>query len=43
MPLKPILMKAIHAQQASGEVFTGQWSDIGTVERLNTLSEQLNC
>ena len=43
MPLKPILMKAIHAQQASGEVYTGQWSDIGTVERLNALSEQLNC
>ena len=43
MPLKPILMKAIDAQQASGEIYTGQWSDIGTVERLNALSKQLNC
>jgi MurNAc alpha-1-phosphate uridylyltransferase len=43
MPLKPILMKAIHAQQASGEIYDGQWSDIGTVERLNALSQQLNC
>jgi len=40
-PLKPILMKAIAAQQASGEIYSGQWSDIGTVERLETLSQQL--
>jgi len=42
MPLKPILMKAIDAQQASGEIYQGQWSDIGTVERLATLSERLS-
>ena len=40
-PLKPLLMKAIDAQQATGERYNGQWSDIGTVERLETLSQQL--
>jgi MurNAc alpha-1-phosphate uridylyltransferase len=40
-PLKPLLMKAIEAQQASGEIYTGQWSDIGTVERLEALDQQL--
>ncbi len=42
LPLKPILMKAIEADKASGEVYTGQWSDIGTVERLAALSQQLS-
>jgi len=42
LPLKPILMNAIEANRASGEVYTGQWSDIGTVERLDALSQQLN-
>ena len=40
-PLKPLLMKAIDAHQAAGEIYTGQWSDIGTVERLEALSQQL--
>jgi len=42
MPLKPILMKAIELNQAYGEIYQGQWSDIGTVSRLNALSEQLS-
>ena len=41
-PLKPILLSAIAAQQVSGEVYSGQWFDIGTVERLNALSNHLN-
>jgi MurNAc alpha-1-phosphate uridylyltransferase len=41
-PLKPILLTAIAAQQVSGEVYSGQWFDIGTVERLNALSNHLN-
>jgi MurNAc alpha-1-phosphate uridylyltransferase len=40
-PLKPLIMKAIGAQQAAGEIYGGQWSDIGTVKRLETLSQQL--
>lgn len=42
MPLKPILDKAINAKQASGEIYQGQWSDIGTVSRLAALSDQLS-
>ena len=41
-PLKPILLSAIAAQQVSGEVYSGQWFDIGTVERLNALSNHLS-
>jgi MurNAc alpha-1-phosphate uridylyltransferase len=41
-PLKPILLAAIADQQVSGEVYSGQWFDIGTVERLNALSNHLN-
>ena len=41
-PLKPILLTAIAAQQVSGEVYSGQWFDIGTVERLNALSNHLS-
>lgn len=41
LPLKPVLMKAITQQQITGEHYQGQWSDIGTVERLTALSEQL--
>jgi MurNAc alpha-1-phosphate uridylyltransferase len=41
-PLKPILLAAIADQQVSGEVYSGQWFDIGTVERLNALSNHLS-
>ncbi|NQZ54603.1 MAG: nucleotidyltransferase family protein [Piscirickettsiaceae bacterium] len=40
-PLKPLLLKAIAQQQVSGELYQGQWSDIGTIERLNDLAEKL--
>jgi MurNAc alpha-1-phosphate uridylyltransferase len=40
-PLLPVLKKAIAAQVASGEVFTGTWLDVGTPERLQWLDAQL--
>lgn len=42
LPLKPLLLKAIAQQQVSGEVYSGGWSDIGTIERLQQLAAQLN-
>jgi MurNAc alpha-1-phosphate uridylyltransferase len=33
-PLAPILRQAIQNGQVTGELFTGYWSDIGTLERL---------
>ncbi len=42
LALKPLLLDAITKQQLQGELYEGQWSDIGTVERLQQLNEQLN-
>lgn len=42
MPLKPILVAAMAAEQATGEVYNGQWSDIGTVARLRSLDQHLS-
>ncbi|NOQ82024.1 MAG: NTP transferase domain-containing protein [Methylophaga sp.] len=42
LALKPLLLSAIEKQQLSGEHYLGQWSDIGTVERLQALTKQLN-
>ena len=42
LALKPLLLKAIDKQQLQGELYQGQWSDIGTVERLQQLNKQLN-
>ncbi|NQY26467.1 MAG: nucleotidyltransferase family protein [Piscirickettsiaceae bacterium] len=42
LALKPLLLKAIEQQQATGEIYQGNWSDIGTVERLQELTSQLN-
>jgi MurNAc alpha-1-phosphate uridylyltransferase len=39
--LLPLLEKAIVAGQVSGEIFNGQWLDIGTPERLQALQDQL--
>ena len=39
--LAPVLIKAMNNGQASGEHFQGDWQDIGTVERLNSLNQQL--
>lgn len=42
IPLKPILVEAMQKNQVSGQHYKGQWSDIGTVERLTTLANQLD-
>ena len=39
--LKPVFLAAMSKQQISGEHYQGQWSDIGTVQRLQQLDEQL--
>ncbi len=39
--LKPLFDQAIDSQRVSGEIFHGQWSDIGTVERLQALEKAL--
>lgn len=41
-PLLPLLKKAICTQQATGEVFHGQWLDVGTPERLQWLDARLS-
>ncbi|PCH66123.1 MAG: mannose-1-phosphate guanylyltransferase [Gammaproteobacteria bacterium] len=41
LALKPVLLQAIEQQQISGQLYQGQWSDIGTVERLQQLNAQL--
>jgi MurNAc alpha-1-phosphate uridylyltransferase len=40
-PLKPLFDQAIERQQVSGQHYHGQWSDIGTVERLKALEAEL--
>ncbi len=40
-PLKPLLLKAMQQHQASGTLYHGEWSDIGTAERLEMLDQQL--
>lgn len=42
LALKPLLLDAIKNQQASAEYYQGKWSDIGTIERLQDLTEQLS-
>jgi MurNAc alpha-1-phosphate uridylyltransferase len=41
LALKPLLVDGIAKQQIQGELYQGQWSDIGTVERLQQLTKQL--
>jgi MurNAc alpha-1-phosphate uridylyltransferase len=41
-PLAPLLREAIAAGRLTGELHTGHWYDIGTVERLNVLDTQLS-
>jgi len=38
-PLAPILRKAMALGRASGELYTGLWTDVGTPERLSQLNE----
>lgn len=40
-PLKPLFDEAIARKQVSGQRYHGQWSDIGTVERLRQLEADL--
>lgn len=42
LALKPLLLNAIENQAATGTLYKGQWSDIGTVERLDQLKRQLS-
>jgi N-acetyl-alpha-D-muramate 1-phosphate uridylyltransferase len=37
--LAPLLRKAIAAQQVSGELYTGTWTDVGTPERLAQINQ----
>ncbi len=39
--LAPILRNAMKAGQVTGELFTGQWTDVGTPERLAELDQAL--
>jgi MurNAc alpha-1-phosphate uridylyltransferase len=40
-PLLPLLNRAIAADRVRGELHRGQWCDVGTAERLASLSAQL--
>jgi N-acetyl-alpha-D-muramate 1-phosphate uridylyltransferase len=40
-PLRPLFEDAIAKGQVSGQLYHGQWSDIGTIERLRALEAQL--
>jgi len=42
IPLAPILRKAMQGQSLTGQLETALWSDIGTIERLQT-TEALVC
>lgn len=39
-PLAPILRQAIKNGQVTGELYTGYWNDIGTIERLETAQKE---
>ncbi|MDT8310895.1 MAG: nucleotidyltransferase family protein [Methylophaga sp.] len=41
-PLKPLLLKAMQQNRATGMLYDGVWSDIGTAERLAALDHQLS-
>jgi len=40
--LAPLLKNAMLSQHISGELYSGTWVDIGTVERLKSLDQQLS-
>ncbi|MDX1572656.1 MAG: nucleotidyltransferase family protein [Methylophaga sp.] len=40
-PLKPLLLDAMQQNRATGAIYEGDWSDIGTAERLIALNKQL--
>lgn len=39
-PLAPLLRRAMEDRQISGELYRGQWVDVGTPERLNQLNQR---
>jgi len=41
-PLAPLLRKTMRENKISGELFTGDWRDIGTPERLAVLNNSFN-
>jgi MurNAc alpha-1-phosphate uridylyltransferase len=41
-PLAEVFRTAIQQQQLTGEIFCGNWSDVGTPERLNQLNQFLS-
>ncbi len=41
-PLLPLLRRAIAQRALSGELYAGRWFDIGTVERLAALDQELS-
>jgi MurNAc alpha-1-phosphate uridylyltransferase len=40
-PLRSVLRPEILAGRVSGEVFSGDWCDVGTVERYNILNQRI--
>jgi len=40
-PLKPLLLDAMQQHRATGSLYKGEWSDIGTAERLTALDRYL--
>ena len=38
--LAPLLLAAAEEHQVTGEIFRGDWTDIGTLERLNALNDR---
>jgi N-acetyl-alpha-D-muramate 1-phosphate uridylyltransferase len=41
-PLAPLLFAAAERGALSGELYQGEWEDVGTIERLERLNAQLN-
>lgn len=42
LPLLPVLQQAINNKQVTGEHFSGEWRDIGTLQRLDELQKTFN-
>jgi MurNAc alpha-1-phosphate uridylyltransferase len=40
-PLRDVLSPAFRAGHISGELYRGEWCDVGTVERLEELNRQM--
>jgi N-acetyl-alpha-D-muramate 1-phosphate uridylyltransferase len=38
--LKPLLLRSMRAQRCTAEIFRGEWTDVGTPERLQGLQQQ---